>query len=95
MRDGRDSPYSGMQDIALAAQGSNVDIVARVLAIVSVVIALAGVVLAWYQWRNSGPVLAADIEYVVGKERAGHPGERWTLQSISGIRGGCQLLLKA
>ena len=67
-----------MQNIALAAQDSNVDIVARVLAIVSVVIASAGIVLAWYQWRNSGPVLAADIEDVVGKERVGHPDEQWT-----------------
>ena len=49
-----------------------------VVAIVSVVIALAGIVLAWYQWRHSGPVLAADIEDVVGKERIGHPDERWT-----------------
>ena len=67
-----------MQNIALSAHASNVDIVARVIAIVGVAIALAGLVLGSYQWRHSGPELAAKIEAYVGKDRVGHQDEQWT-----------------
>lgn len=67
-----------MQNIALSAHASNVDIVARVIAIVSVAIASAGLALTLYQWRHAGPELASKIEKYVGKDRVGHQDEQWT-----------------
>lgn len=61
-----------------SAPVSNVDEVARVLAIAGVVIALGSLVLTWYQWRHSGPELAARIETSVAKQRVGHQDEQWT-----------------
>jgi hypothetical protein len=62
----------------LSAHASNVDIVARVIAIVSAAIALASLVLTSYQWRHSGPELAAKVEKYVRKDRVGHRDEQWT-----------------
>jgi len=67
-----------MQNIALSAHSSSVDIVARLIAIVGVIIALTSLVFTWYQWRHSGPQLAAQLERKPEKRRVGHPEERWT-----------------
>lgn len=60
-----------MQVIA-SASASNVDVVARVIAIAGLGVATASLILTWYLWQRSGPALDARVDRYVGRsERRG------------------------
>jgi hypothetical protein len=57
-----------MQAIA-SAPTSNVDVVARVIAIAGLGVATASLILTWYLWHRSGPALDARVDRYVGSSK--------------------------
>jgi hypothetical protein len=58
--------------VIASASASNVDVVARVIAIAGLGVATASLILTWYLWRRSGPALDARVDRYVGRsERSG------------------------
>jgi hypothetical protein len=53
----------------LAAGGSNVDVVARVVGVVGLVVAIGSAVLTWYLWRRSGPEIVVLLKRIAGDPR--------------------------
>jgi hypothetical protein len=56
---------------ALAAAGSQADVLARVVAVTSLIVAVVSAVLTWYLWRRSGPEIVVLLKDNHGMEWTG------------------------
>jgi hypothetical protein len=55
----------------LAAAGPQVDVLARIVAVTSLIVAVVSVVLTWYLWRRSGPEIVVLLKDNHGMEWTG------------------------